>query len=187
MFKNKFKEYLRENYRFLLSLVIILSVGIMSHTIFAVSTVDGKSMENSLHNHDNVIINKQAYKNSEPKRFDICVFKPYANENTYYIKRIIGLPGETVQIKLDENTNNYFVYIDGKRLNEDVYGKENILNPGDLNVPVTLMKDQYIVLGDNRNNSRDSRDPSVYIVNKSQIVGKADFRIFPIDRFGSLK
>ena len=97
------------------------------------------------------------------------------------IKRIIGLPGETVQI--DENGN---IYINGELLEEN-YGAETIQNPGRAANPITLGDDEYFVMGDNRNNSKDSRSEEVGNVKRSQIIGRAWLRIWPLNKFGLLK
>ena len=142
--------------------------------------VDGRSMMNTLHDGDNLIVEKLSYRFSDPKRFDIIVFPP-TGKKEYYIKRIIGLPGETVQI--DENGN---IYINGELLEEN-YGAETIQNPGRAAKPITLGDDEYFVMGDNRNNSKDSRSEEVGNVKRSQIIGRAWLRIWPLSRFGILK
>lgn len=142
--------------------------------------VDGRSMMNTLHEGDNLIVEKLSYRFSDPKRFDIIVFPP-TGKKEYYIKRIIGLPGETVQI--DENGN---IYINGELLEEN-YGAETIQNPGRAAKPITLGDDEYFVMGDNRNNSKDSRSEEVGNVKRSQIIGRAWLRIWPLNKFGLLK
>ena len=142
--------------------------------------VDGRSMMNTLHDGDNLIVEKLSYRFSDPKRFDIIVFPP-TGKKEYYIKRIIGLPGETVQI--DENGN---IYINGELLEEN-YGAETIQNPGRAINPITLGEDEYFVMGDNRNNSKDSRSEEVGNVKRSQIIGRAWLRIWPLNKFGLLK
>lgn len=142
--------------------------------------VDGRSMMNTLHDGDNLIVEKLSYRFSDPKRFDIIVFPP-TGKKEYYIKRIIGLPGETVQI--DENGN---IYINSELLEEN-YGAETIQNPGRAAKPITLGDDEYFVMGDNRNNSKDSRSEEVGNVKRSQIIGRAWLRIWPLNKFGLLK
>ena len=142
--------------------------------------VDGRSMMNTLHDGDNLIVEKLSYRFSDPKRFDIIVFPP-TGKKEYYIKRIIGLPGETVQI--DENGN---IYINGELLEEN-YGAETIQNPGRAAKPITLGDDEYFVMGDNRNNSKDSRSEEVGNVKRSQIIGRAWLRIWPLNKFELLK
>ena len=142
--------------------------------------VDGDSMNVTLEDGDNLIVDKLSYRFTDPERFDIIVFPYKYQEKTYYIKRIIGMPGETVQI-IDG-----MVYIDGEMLDE-TYGKEVMQYSGVASDPITLGEDEYFVLGDNRNNSSDSRDPSVGNIQKDQIIGKAFIRIWPLNKFGILK
>ena len=117
----------------------------------------------------------------DPERFDIIVFPFQYQSNTYYIKRIIGLPGETVYIN-DAGE----IYINGKLLEED-YGLDTIQNPGLASEPITLGEDEYFVMGDNRNNSSDSRDPSVGILKRKDLLGRAWVRIYPFDKVGVIR
>jgi signal peptidase I len=142
--------------------------------------VNGDSMNVTLQDGDNLIVDKLSYRFKDPERFDIIVFPYQYQEKTYYIKRIIGMPGETLQV-IDG-----MVYIDGEMLDES-YGKEVMDYAGIASEPVELGQDEYFVLGDNRNNSSDSRDPSVGIIHGDQIIGKAFIRIWPLNKFGILK
>lgn len=142
--------------------------------------VNGDSMNMTLEDGDNLIVDKISYRFKDPERFDIIVFPYEYKENTYYIKRIIGMPGETVQIK------DGMVYINGEMLSEG-YGKEIMQYAGVASDPIELGEDEYFVLGDNRNNSSDSRDPSVGNVDGDQIIGKAFVRIWPLNKIGILK
>ena len=142
--------------------------------------VNGDSMNATLEDGDNLIVDKISYRFKDPERFDIIVFPYQYQENTYYIKRIIGMPGETVQVK------DGMIYIDGEVL-EESYGKEVMNHAGVAADPITLGEDEYFVLGDNRNNSSDSRDPSVGNIPEDQIVGKAFIRIWPLGKFGILR
>ena len=143
--------------------------------------VEGHSMEPALSDGDNLIVDKISYRFHDPERFDIIIFPYQWEPNTYYIKRIIGLPGETIQI--DDEGN---IYIDGEVLQEH-YGLERIKNPGSAREPITLGEDEYFVLGDNRNQSSDCRDPSVGLIRRDEIVGRAWHRIWPLSSFGILK
>ena len=145
------------------------------------TVVSGSSMESTLSDGNNLIVDKLSYNFKAPERFDIIVFKYQHEENTYYIKRIIGLPGETVQIDKDGS-----IFIDGNLLEED-YGNEVILNPGLAEEPFTLGEDEYFVLGDNRNGSTDSRDPLVGAVSEDWILGRAWVRIWPLSDFEILQ
>ena len=142
--------------------------------------VNGDSMNNTLLDGDNLIVDKISYRFKDPERFDIIVFPYQYQEDTFYIKRIIGLPGETVQIE------DGIIYIDGEIL-EESYGKEMMNSAGIASQPIELGEEEYFVLGDNRNNSRDSRDPSVGMIQEDQIIGKAFIRIWPFEKFGILK
>jgi signal peptidase I len=141
--------------------------------------VDGHSMEATLQDRDSLICDKLSYRFSEPERFDIVIIYPDDTKETNWIKRIIGLPGE--EVRIDEEGN---IYINGEILEEN-YGKEVIEDPGIAIEPIQLGEDEYWVMGDNRNHSRDSR--VIGPVSKSNIVGKAFMRIYPFDKFGLIK
>ena len=145
--------------------------------------VEGASMENTLHNGDNLIVDKLSYRFHDPERFDIIVFPFQFQDNTYYIKRVIGLPGETVQI-MDDGS----IYINGEKLEEN-YGME-VIKPetiGRAAEPIELGDDEYFVMGDNRNNSSDSRTDMVGNIKRENIIGKAWLRIWPVSDFGVLQ
>jgi signal peptidase I len=145
--------------------------------------VEGASMENTLHNGDNLIVDKLSYRFHDPERFDIIVFPFQFQDNTYYIKRIIGLPGETVQI-MDDGS----IYINGEKQEEN-YGME-VIKPetiGRAAEPIELGDDEYFVMGDNRNNSSDSRTDMVGNIKRENIIGKAWLRIWPVSDFGILQ
>ena len=141
--------------------------------------VDGSSMVPALEDGDQLLVDKLSYQISDPERFDIVIFALKDDPDRYYIKRVIGLPGETVQI------TEGVIYIDGEALEED-YGLAVIADAKRAEEPITLGDDEYFVLGDNRNNSKDSRSDDVGNVSRSQIMGKAVFRIWPFSSFGSL-
>lgn len=149
--------------------------------------VSGASMEDTLHDKDNLIVDKITYRFRDPERFDIIVFPYKYKEDTFYIKRIIGLPGETVQIT--EEGQILIKGIDEEEFHvlEEDYGKEVIKNPGIAAQPIFLSNHEYFVLGDNRNASADSRDPSVGIISGEDIVGRAWVRIWPLDKIEVLK
>lgn len=142
--------------------------------------VIGHSMEPTLQDGENLITDKISYRFSDPKRFDIIVFPYRDNTSRLLIKRIIGMPGETVQVIAGE------VYINGYEL-KDVYGNAVMTDPGLASDPIVLADDEYFVLGDNRNNSQDSRFASVGNVKRSEIIGRAWLRIWPLDRITLLK
>ena len=162
-------------------LVVLLGTWLLITFVGQRTSVSGSSMEPTLQHNDQLILDKIAYRFSEPQRYDIIVFPFLYEEKTYYVKRIIGLPGETVQIDGEGN-----IFIDGEILEED-YGIETMNYPGIAAEPITLGDDEYFVLGDNRNNSSDSRDPSVGTIRRSNVMGKAWVRIWPLNKFGLLK
>ena len=176
--KNIMKEILSTS----IYLLVVLCAAYLIITYVGQRTqVSGSSMETTLSDGDNLLVDKITYRFSEPKRFDIIVFPFQYDTDTYYIKRIIGMPGETVQIDYDGN-----IYINGSLLKES-YGREVIQNPGRAAEPITLGKDEYFVMGDNRNNSSDSRDLSVGNIHRKDIIGRAWVRIWPFSKFGVLK
>lgn len=162
-------------------LFVVVLTYVIIHFVGQRTVVDGRSMNATLNDGDNLIVEKISYRFSDPQRFDIIVFPPQGSPKEHYIKRIIGLPGETVQI--DEEGN---IYIDGEILEED-YGLETIQNPGRASEPITLGDDEYFVLGDNRNNSTDSRSEKVGNVKRDTITGRAWLRIWPLSDIGFLK
>ena len=162
-------------------LIVLVATFLVVNYVGQRTMVIGTSMEPMLSDGDNLIVDKLSYRFEDPQRFDIIVFPFRYAEKTFYIKRIIGLPGETIYI--DENGS---IYIDGEVL-EEHYGKEVIVDPGRAYEPITLGVDEYFVMGDNRNNSSDSRDPVVGNIHRDEFVGKAWMRIWPLNRMGMIK
>ncbi len=145
------------------------------------SVVDGDSMQSTLENGEHLWIDKLSYNFSEPERFDIIIF-PFeqAGDDVFYIKRIIGMPGE--ELYIDEAGS---IFIDGELLEED-FGNEAVdaFRRIRAEEPVLLGEDEYFVMGDNRNNSKDSRYYEVGNIKEEDIVGKAVLRLWPLDSFG---
>ena len=180
--ETKERSIFRELGGWLLYILIIIGLTYLIITFVGQRTrVSGSSMETTLSNGDNLIVDKLTYHFKEPKRYDIIVFPYKYEENTYYIKRIIGLPGETVQV-IDGYT-----YINGEQLAGDIYGAEVMESAGIAAEPITLGEDEYFVLGDNRNHSSDSRDLSVGILKRKDLMGRAWIRIYPFDKMGVIK
>ena len=156
------------------AVVVVLSVG------FRISVV-GPSMSPTLENGERILVNRIGYKLFDPKRNDLVVFLPNGNEKAhYYIKRVIALPGDRVQIK------DGIVYINGEPFEEkaEVSAIENPLLAED---EIVIGKDEYFVLGDNRNNSEDSRYANIGNVKKEYIEGKAWFIVSPFDKLGLIR
>ncbi len=180
--ENKMKHLLKEILSISIYLLLVFCAAYLIVTYVGQRTqVSGSSMETTLSDGDHLIVDKISYRFEDPERFDIIVFPYQYDTDTYYIKRIIGMPGETVQI--DESGT---IYVDGEAL-EEAYGREVIQSPGRANNPILLGDDEYFVMGDNRNNSSDSRDPSVGNIHRKDIIGRAFIRIWPSSKFGILK
>lgn len=169
----KAKEILKEIRVYLLLIVVVLLVKMF---LVAPIRVNGESMMGTLHDKDIMILDKISYRFSSIKRFDIVVVK---YNDDYLIKRVIGLPGEHIEYK------NNKLYVNGKVLKENFsHMKTNdfkLDSLGNSKVP----KNQYLVLGDNRVNSLDSR--MIGFIKKNQIEGKTSFTILPFHRFGNKK
>lgn len=162
-------------------LVIILMLVVVPKYVMEKVIVDGSSMENSLYDGEKVLMEKVSRYFKGPERFDVVVFT--RNHGTYtktYIKRVIGLPGETVQI-----VDNH-ILINGEVISED-FGKNPMDTAGIAETPVLLGDDEYFVLGDNRRVSIDSRDKSVGAVKLYELDGKVILRIAPFSEFGTVR
>ena len=178
--RKKSMKVLREIFGWVMYILTVILVTYLIVTYVGQRTkVSGPSMEATLHDGDNLIVDKISYRFRDPERFDIIVFPYQYAEDTYYIKRIIGMPGEIIQIK------DGCVYINNELLEEDIYGKEAIdeTKKGIADEPIILGEDEYFVMGDNRNHSSDSRDPSVGVLDRSQLVGRAWLRVYPFESF----
>ena len=149
--------------------VVIVLAYVLVTFICCRSTVVGNSMEETLSNDNTVLINRISYAFEQDS----------VDSSKIYIKRVVGLPGETVQIKDGR------VYINDVQL--DDYVDTTILTPGVAANPYKLADDEYFVLGDNRNNSEDSRFASVGMVKRKNVVGKVWMVIEPFDSFGFVK
>ena len=157
-------------------IIIIFVVIFIKAFIVTPIKVNGESMMPTLHEKDIMILNKTAYYFNDPKRFDIVVIDL---PDEYIIKRVIGLPEEEIEYKDNK------LYVNGKVVKENIRNLQtkdfNIESLGSVKVP----KDSYLVLGDNRNNSYDSRE--LGFIPKDKIIGKTSLTILPISRFGNKK
>lgn len=142
------------------------------------TAVNGDSMEPTLSNGDNLIMDKLTYHFRDPQRFEVIIFPCPTNPEVFYIKRVVGLPGETIQIKDGR------VYIDGEVLESDIYGITDKTEPGIAHEPIEIGEGEYFVLGDNRPISRDSRYADVALISRDVIEGRAFFRMYPFDQMG---
>lgn len=164
--------------------ISILIVMILGYSLVAFGgqtlTIVGQSMEPTLENGDLVLVNKFIYNFREPERYDLVAFKQREGDNSYYnVKRIIGLPGETVTIE------NGYIFIDGVILSEVPFD-EKIATEGLALEGVTLSDGEYFVLGDNVNNSEDSRFANMGNILENEILGKVVYRILPKENRGTV-
>lgn len=142
-------------------------------------SVVGNSMESTLNDGSVVLVNRFVYNIKEPKAGDVIVFLPNGNEKShYYIKRVIGVPGDKVQIK------NGLLYVNGELY--DVEDTETIKNASLAEDEITVGEDEYFVLGDNRNSSEDSRYANIGNIKKEYIKGKAWFVARPFNKMGKI-
>jgi len=163
----------------LIVIVVVVMVGLQRFVIIN-AQIPSESMENNIMTGDRIFGNRLAYIKSNPKRFDVVIFKFPDNENEYFIKRVIGLPGETVDI-VDGK-----VYIDGSDTPlDDSFCKEEHLGVKDGHFEVP--EESYFMLGDNRNVSRDSRFWNNPYVKKEKILGKAVVRYWPLTKISLIK
>lgn len=178
-FKNEEESLLRRAVNWVTDIIVVIALGCFTVYAFGVQvTVSGNSMSPLLNADDVVLVNQLSYDLGKPDRFDVVVFR--REDGKANIKRIIGLPGETVQIRGGQ------VYINGEVLpDERELGTVSLA--GLAENPITLGEDEYFLLGDNRNSSEDSRFSNVGNVKEDQILGKVWFRIFPAINMGSIR
>lgn len=170
----------REILSYVILLAIVAGVVLLINTFVLINAkIPSGSMENTIMENDQIFGNRLAYKlGGEPQRMDIIIFKFPDDESKLFIKRIIGLPGETVEI-IDGR-----VYINGSNTSiDDSFCKET--PQGDFG-PYVVPEGKYFVMGDNRNHSNDSRLWTNKFVSRDQIVGKAVLRYWPLDKIGLL-
>ena len=168
----------REILSYVILLAVVAGVVLIINTFFLINAkIPSGSMENTIMENDQIFGNRLAYKlGGDPQRMDIIIFKYPDDESKLFIKRIIGLPGETVEV-VDGR-----VYINGSNTSiDDSFCKETPL--GDFG-PYTVPADSYFVMGDNRNHSNDSRLWTNKFVRRDQIVGKAFLRYWPLNKIG---
>ncbi len=158
-------------------IVIIALAWFLVHSFLITVSVSGHSMEPVLSSDDLVLVDTLKYDFFKPKRMDIVVFKK--SDSSENIKRIVGLPGETIIIQ------NGCIYIDGNLLESSKI--PNIALAGIAAKPIQLLDDEYFLIGDNADSSEDSRFINVGAVHKSQIVGKVWFKLMPLGKSGFVK
>ena len=173
---------LKEILSWIVELMIVIVIAYVTVTSFGFRTsVVGQAMEEQLSNGDQILINKFVYLVSKPKQDDVVVFLPNGNEKShYYVRRVIATPGDTVQIK------DGAVYVNGL-MYDDPVEVVSTSDAGMASEELSLGADEYFVLGDNRNNSEDSRFANIGNVKKDYIVGKPWFHFKSIKKFGFIR
>ncbi len=166
--------------------VVGIIVWLFNLFLYAPMFINGDSMKPALSDNDIVIIDKITYRSEDICRYDMIAFEYKHDNSQMYIKRVIGLPGETIY--MDDNK----IYILNEETNEYEQLKEYYgYYKGETKFPdcgpITLKDDEYFVLGDNRNDSEDSRSSGIGAVKRELIVGKACFRLYPFNGIGTLK
>ena len=166
----------------IVEIAITIAIAVVFTYFFGVRyTVVGPSMSPQLEDGDEVLIDRFIYKFVSPKSGDIIAFLPNGNTNThYYLKRVMAVPGDTVQIK------NGVVFVNGEEISEEVE-VERMEDAGIAASEITLSEDEYFVLGDNRNNSEDSRFANIGNIKENYIIGRAWFVIAPRDKLGFIQ
>lgn len=159
-------------------ILALVCAAFITNFVIVNARVPSASMETTIMTGDRLIANRLSYKIGEPERFDIVVFRFPDDENVLYIKRIIGLPGEKVTIK----NNEIYINDSTEPIDDSFLHEPMVTEDATYYVP----EDSYFMMGDNRNNSADSRFWNNKYVKKDKIEGKAVFRYFPISSIGPL-
>lgn len=150
---------------------LILALFIMTF-VGRAFTVEGPSMLPTLHSGERVVVERVTYLFREPHRGEVIVFRYPLNPREYFVKRVVGLPGDRVAIK------DGYLWVNGRRVEEDYVNARALRNFPEVEVP----EGHYFVMGDNRNNSEDSRDPRVGFIPRELVVGRAIWRYWPVER-----
>ena len=171
------KEFIKDTFKYIILIVVILFIAIY---VVGLQQIVGISMQPTLENGDIIILDKISYKFVNIKRNDIVSI--YDDNSKYIVKRIIGLPGENIVYKDNK------LYINGEKTDEPYLGdiKTEDFNLTDLGYD-KIPEDMYLVLGDNRENSLDSRNSNIGLIDKKNILGKVRFRLWPLNRIANLK
>lgn len=173
------KEFIKDIFGYV---VVIIAVILIVNYVVTIQQNVGPSMKPTINNGDALILNKTAYKLGKVKRNDVIAF--LYSGTKYLVKRVVGLPGERIDFK------NNVLYINGKAYDESFLGNDVVTSDFQME-DITgcekgiIPKNSYLVLGDNRTDSMDSRD--IGIVSKKDIIGKTTLRIWPITDFGFVK
>ena len=166
-------EFIKDTSKYIIVIIVVLFIFAF---VLGLQQVVGPSMQPNLKEGDILLVNKVVYRFKEPKRFDVVVL---SQNDKYMIKRIIGIPGDHIEYK------NNTLYINGKVYEEKFIDKNNIKTEDFVLEYKTIPNDMYFMLGDNREDSQDSRNFG--LVSKDDIIGKSWIQIWPINEFGLVK
>lgn len=159
-------------------ILIFACIYVVPEYVLQRTVVQGESMENTLYTSESLLVEKLTKHFQNPKRYEIIVFTPHSDPDEHYVKRVIGLPGETIQI-IDND-----IYINDEKIPDTHHKDGNMYGNGIAKEKIKLGDNEYFVLGDNREVSLDSRDASVGPVKAEQIEGKVILRIWPLNKLG---
>ncbi len=177
-----FTEFIKDTFGYIITFIVI---ALIFTFVVAVAPVAGNSMSPTLNDGDMVIVSRCSYLFTDIKRNEIVIFKD--SNKKKYVKRVIGLPGERIDYL------NGYLHINGETYEENLINAEtnNFMFEDicpEYNCPASVIpENHYLVLGDNRGESQDSRDPIIGLVSKNKIMGKIVFRILPFSDFGATK
>lgn len=158
--------------------IVLVMAFVLVYFVGLRTSVVGSSMSDTLEAGDEILVNRFVYKVTAPKRGDVIVFLPNGNKKShYYVKRVIGVPGDTIQIK------NGILYVNGEEYKETPE-RDKMDEAGLAKEEITVGEDEYFVLGDNRNNSEDSRYANIGNIKREYIIGKVWLIVSPFRRFG---
>lgn len=180
--EKKSAGFVVEIYEWLEAVAFALAIVVILFTfIFRIVSVSGPSMQPTLHSDDRIVLSSLFY---TPQNGDIVVItQPNSHNNEPLIKRVIAVEGQTIDIDAENNS----VTVDGVQLNESYILEQELNNAGNAyDYPITIPKGKVFVMGDNRNDSFDSRDSGLGMVDEKYIMGKAVFRIYPFESVGGL-
>ncbi len=175
--------WLDKVFKYMVDITVVILLAILAIHYFGSDVkMDGNSMQPTVNSGNIMLINKMSYQFHEPKRFDVVAFDDSLETDGIQenIKRIVGLPGDKIQIK------NGAFFVNGKET-KWIEEKDAIVNAGAANDEITLGKDEYFVMGDNWNNSEDSRFSNIGNIKKKQIIGKVFFKVSPFQNIGTVK
>lgn len=165
------------------AVIFIVLVAVIPRFVMGTTVIEGHSMEDTLEPGDWLINQKVSYYFKEPQRFDVVLFWSPHDDTEQWVKRVIGLPGEVIQIKEGR------VFIDGQVLEGDTYGNGPVDYAGVAKEPYTIPEDCYFVIGDNRweNISWDSRYAENGAIPRESMIGRVLLRTWPLNRAGFIK